>query len=178
MNCRIIAELMYWCIISKHWLDWVQCNNINVEQERSFVSKKGGVKWLLSNIDTSKDLHPGGGISQIWALNCRWTLSLFFTLVATTCIMSSRSTPRDGSDFTHLPSSSASLPHVNGHGPDTPLPISPHDMSEDDNDEFLYQDSDPMLQQPYTQQLLKGNTHIKGPNTICKVIFLTICLAG
>ncbi|KAI7883564.1 MFS general substrate transporter [Lichtheimia hyalospora FSU 10163] len=92
--------------------------------------------------------------------------------------MSSRSTPRDGSDFTHLPSSSASLAHVNGHGPDTPLPISPHDMSEDDNDEFLYQDSDPMLQQPYTQQLLKGNTHIKGPNTICKVIFLTICLAG
>ncbi|KAJ8653225.1 hypothetical protein O0I10_011073 [Lichtheimia ornata] len=92
--------------------------------------------------------------------------------------MSSRSTPRDGSDSSRMPTPSTSLPHVNSHGPDTPLPISPHDMSEDDDD-FLYHDSDPMLQrQPYTQQLLKGNTHIKGPNTICKIIFLTICLAG
>lgn len=50
---------------------------------------------------------------------------------------------------------------------------------EDDDDDVLYHDSDPMLQQqPYTQQLLKGNTHIKGPNTVCKIIFLTICLAG
>lgn len=93
--------------------------------------------------------------------------------------MSSRSTPRDGSDSSRVPTSSTSLPHVNSHGPDTPLPISPHDMSEDDDDDILYHDSDPMLQrQSYTQQLLKGHTHIKGPNTICKMIFLTICLAG
>lgn len=95
--------------------------------------------------------------------------------------MSSRSTPRDALDSPHLPTSSASLPQVNSHEPDTPLPISPHDMSEeDDDDDVLYHDSDPMLQQqqPYTQQLLKGDTHIKGPNTVCKIIFLTICLAG
>ena len=47
-----------------------------------------------------------------------------------------------------------------------------------DDDDFLYQDSDLMLQPENNTQYLKGSVHIKGPNTTCKIIWLTICLAG
>ncbi|KAI7847853.1 major facilitator superfamily domain-containing protein [Circinella umbellata] len=48
----------------------------------------------------------------------------------------------------------------------------------DDDDDFLYQDSDVMLQPENNKQYLKGIVHIKGANTTCKIIWLTICLAG
>ena len=62
---------------------------------------------------------------------------------------------------------------------DTALPT--HDDASDivsDDDDFLYQDSDYMLESDSPAQYLKGTVHIKGPNTMCRIIFLTICLAG
>ncbi|KAI9494357.1 major facilitator superfamily domain-containing protein [Zychaea mexicana] len=53
-----------------------------------------------------------------------------------------------------------------------------HDAEVDDEDDFLYQDSDLMLQSENNTQYLKGVVHIKGPNSMCKIVFLTICLAG
>ncbi|KAG2216395.1 hypothetical protein INT45_012484 [Circinella minor] len=47
-----------------------------------------------------------------------------------------------------------------------------------DDDDFLYQDSDLMLQPENNTQYLKGIVHIKGANTTCRIIWLTICLAG
>lgn len=48
-----------------------------------------------------------------------------------------------------------------------------------EDDDSVFEDSDPMLDDSQTaKQLLIGTTYIKGPNTTCKVIALTICLAG
>lgn len=47
----------------------------------------------------------------------------------------------------------------------------------DDEAESLVSDTEPMLSQT-TGSYLKGNTHIRGPNTLCRVLFLTLCLAG
>ncbi|KAI9314892.1 hypothetical protein BX666DRAFT_2029136 [Dichotomocladium elegans] len=52
----------------------------------------------------------------------------------------------------------------------------------DDEDDYLHGDSDPILRRRnepnVAKQVLKGTARIKGPNNICRVVFLTICLAG
>ncbi|ORZ03374.1 major facilitator superfamily domain-containing protein [Syncephalastrum racemosum] len=47
----------------------------------------------------------------------------------------------------------------------------------DDEDESLLSDTEPMLGQT-AGSYLKGTTHIRGPNTLCRTLFLTLCLAG
>lgn len=53
-----------------------------------------------------------------------------------------------------------------------------HSYSQDDADDLILDDHEPILANTSPARPFRGNTRIKGPNTICRIVFLTLCLAG